>query len=74
MWKGQPLLVWHARVSDKAEPEVAGRVRIIGDEVCVDTPERLFVPQLVQPAGKRKMSAAEWARGARLGPDARLPS
>jgi methionyl-tRNA formyltransferase len=73
-WKGRPLLVWHARVSDKAEPVEPGRVWLCGDEVCVDTPENLFVPQIVQPAGKRKMSAPEWARGARLAPDARLPS
>ena len=73
-WRGRPLLVWHARVSDKAEPEHPGRVRVIGDEVCVDTPERLFVPQIVQPAGKRKMTAPEWARGARLDVDHRLPS
>lgn len=73
-WKGQPLLVWHARVSDKAPPEEPGRVRLIGDEVCIDTPQRLFVPQVVQPAGKRKMTAPEWARGARLADGARLPS
>jgi methionyl-tRNA formyltransferase len=73
-WKGQPLLVWHARVSDKAEPQSPGLVRVIDGEVCVDTPDRLFVPQTVQPAGKRRMSAMEWARGARLGPGARLPS
>lgn len=73
-WKGKPLLVWHARVSDKAEPVEPGRVWLCGDEVCVDTPERLFIPQLVQPAGKRKMTAPEWARGARLGPDDHLPS
>ncbi|HKW79094.1 MAG TPA: methionyl-tRNA formyltransferase [Candidatus Limnocylindria bacterium] len=73
-WKGRPLLVWHARVSDKAEPSSPGRVRVIGDEVCIDTPERLFVPQVVQPAGRRKMSAPEWARGARLGAGSRFPS
>jgi len=73
-WKGQPLLVWHARVSDKTEPKEPGRVWLCGDEVCIDTAERLFVPQMVQPAGKRKMSGPEWARGARLEEGARLPS
>lgn len=73
-WRGQPLLVWHARVSDKAAPREPGRVWICGDEVCVDTPEHLFVLQVVQPAGKRKMGGPEWARGARIGEGARLPS
>lgn len=73
-WRGAPLLVWRARVSDKAEPITPGRVWLCGEEVCVDTPENLFVLQVVQPAGKRKMSGPEWARGARLGNEERLPS
>lgn len=73
-WRGSPLLVWHARVSDKARPREPGRLWLCGEEVCVDTPERLFVPQVVQPAGKRRMSAPEWARGARITEGARLPS
>lgn len=73
-WKGKPLLVWRTRVSDKAEPSEPGRVWSCGDEVCVDTPRNLLVLQVVQPAGKRKMSGPEWARGARLGATSRVPS
>lgn len=73
-WKGKPLLVWRTRVSDKAQPSEPGRVWLCGDEVCVDTPRHLLVLQIVQPAGKRKMTGPEWARGARLGEGARLPS
>ena len=73
-WKGKPFLVWRCRVSDKAEPREPGRVWWCGDEVCVDTPRNLFVLQIVQPAGKRKMSGPEWARGAHLKDGVRLPS
>lgn len=73
-WKGRPLLVWRCRVSDKAEPREPGRVWRCGDEVCVDTARNLFVLQVVQPAGKRKMTGPEWARGARLDETSRLPS
>ncbi len=73
-WKGSPLLVWRTRVSDKALPTEPGRVWLCGDEVCVDTPRNLLVLQVVQPAGRRKMTGAEWARGARLGDGAKLPS
>lgn len=74
VWKGKPLLVWRTRVSDKAEPTEPGRVWPCGDEVCVDTPDKLFVLQVVQPAGKRKMTGPEWARGARIEEGAKLPS
>lgn len=74
VWKGKSLLVWRCRVSDKAEPKEPGRVRWCDDEVCVDTPKNLFVLQIVQPAGKRKLSGPEWARGARLDATSRLPS
>lgn len=73
-WRGRPLLVWKTRVSDKAEPAEPGRVWKCGDEICVDTPEDLLVLQVVQPAGKRRMSGPEWARGARLREGERLPS
>lgn len=73
-WRGRPLLVWKTRVSDKAKPGDPGRVLVCGDEVCADTAEDLLVLQVVQPAGKRKMSGPEWARGARLAKGERLPS
>jgi methionyl-tRNA formyltransferase len=73
-WRRAPLLVWRTRVSDKAQPATPGRVWVCGEEVCVDTPENLLVLQVVQPAGRRKMSGPEWARGARLDESARLPS
>lgn len=73
-WRGRPLLVWKTRVSDKARPAEPGRVWVCGEEVCVDTPEDLFVLQVVQPAGRRRMSGPEWARGARLVEGEKLPS
>ena len=39
---------------------------LVGTGTC---PVRLST---VQPEGKRPMPAGDWARGARLGPDARL--
>ena len=73
-WQGQPLLVWRTRVSDKAEPREPGRVWLCGDEVCVDTPQKLLVLQVVQPAGRKQMTGPEWGRGARIGEGAKLPS
>ncbi len=73
-WKGKPLLVWRCRVSDKAKPAEPGRLWWCGDEVCVDTPKNLFVLQIVQPAGKKRMTGPEWARGARIADGAKLPS
>jgi methionyl-tRNA formyltransferase len=73
-WHGRPLLVWRARVSDKAAPVEPGRVWLCGEEVCVDTAEDLLVLQVVQPGGKRKLSGPEWARGARLNASSRFPS
>jgi methionyl-tRNA formyltransferase len=49
-------------------------VWLCGEEVCVDTPDKLLVLQVVQPAGKRKMTGPEWARGARIEEGAKLPS
>jgi methionyl-tRNA formyltransferase len=74
VWKGKPLLVWRTRVSDKAEPTEPGRVWLCGEEVCVDTPDKLLVLQVVQPAGKRKMTGPEWARGAPIEEGATLSS
>ena len=49
-----------------------GEVRVGRDEVLVGTATHAVVLGEVSSAGKRAMNAADWARGARLAPDAVL--
>jgi methionyl-tRNA formyltransferase len=49
-----------------------GEVRVAKDGVAVGTASLEVELGLVQPPGKRPMGAADWARGARIGPDERL--
>ena len=49
-----------------------GAVRVSRDDVLVGTATHAVALGPVSPAGKRAMPAADWARGARLAPDAVL--
>jgi methionyl-tRNA formyltransferase len=52
-----------------AEPLQSGRLRVGRNEVLVGTATSPVRLGMVQPAGKRAMAAADWARGARLADD-----
>lgn len=56
-------------------PELApGEIRVLKREVQVGTGDGAVRLSIVQPPGKKPMSATDWARGARLTPAARLSS
>lgn len=66
----QPIKVWRARVADgNGEP---GAVLAQGDVLTVACGSGALAIEELQPAGGRRMSAAEFARGHRLPPGARL--
>ncbi|WP_250448202.1 methionyl-tRNA formyltransferase [Actinotalea sp. C106] len=62
----------------RPRPEVTdiepGAVRVERTEVLVGTATHAVALGEVAPAGRRMMAATDWARGARLGSDARLGS
>jgi methionyl-tRNA formyltransferase len=68
---GEALKVWRARViespSDESTPVAApGEIVGVREKVLAATGQSLLDLLEVQPAGKPKMSALDWARGARL--------
>jgi methionyl-tRNA formyltransferase len=65
---GGRLKLWPVRLADAAAGSLGtGEVSALRDRVLVGTATVPVVLGDVQPHGKRRMSAAEWARGARLG-------
>jgi methionyl-tRNA formyltransferase len=64
------LKVWRARVvSGNGEP---GTVLAQGESLTVACGQDALAIEELQPAGGRRMSAADFARGRRLPPGARL--
>jgi methionyl-tRNA formyltransferase len=65
---GVRLKLWPVAMTgaDAASPD-AGEVQVLRDRILVGTATVPVVLGDVQPHGKRRMSAADWARGARLG-------
>jgi methionyl-tRNA formyltransferase len=60
---GERVKLWRARpAASGPEPGVAA---LLGDDLVLGTAEGAVVLDEVQPAGKRRMSGAEWARGRR---------
>lgn len=75
--EGKPLRLWHATVSNEAGTETAtaapGTVLKLDQKgMLVATGEDALRLIEIQPAGKKRMPAADWARGARLATGARL--
>jgi methionyl-tRNA formyltransferase len=71
---GERVKVGPVRLDPAAEPLAPGELRVSKTEVHVGTgtvPVRLGE---VRPHGRKEMPAADWARGARLAPGARLGS
>ncbi len=56
-------------IAADAEPLESGRIRVGRNEVLVGTATAPVRLGMVQPAGKRAMAAADWARGGRLADD-----
>ncbi|MFD2116914.1 methionyl-tRNA formyltransferase [Paenibacillus yanchengensis] len=68
IWQDQPFKVW-ASLPNQAEATAhpAGTIVTVDDDgVYVQTGDGVLLLQEVQPAGKKKMSANEWATGARI--------
>jgi methionyl-tRNA formyltransferase len=64
---GLRLKLWPVRLASADAASVApGAVRALRDQVLVGTATMPVVLGDVQPHGKRRMPAADWARGARL--------
>lgn len=64
-FRGEPLKLWRARVGE-VEPILSGGEISEKDGVRVGCGGGVLELLEVQPAGKPKMSASDWARGARL--------
>jgi methionyl-tRNA formyltransferase len=65
VWKGEPLKVHRARAV-QSTPAAPGTVLEAKDRVLVSAGEDALELLEVQPPGKPRMSALDWARGARL--------
>lgn len=73
-FRGERLKLGPVVVLANATPLGPAELRVQGDQVHAGTGTMPVALGEVQPAGKRPMPAAEWARGARLGPGERLES
>jgi len=69
---GVRVKLWPVTVADGADQLAAGEIRALRDRVLVGTATRPVLLGDVQPHGKRRMPAADWARGLRLGGQAVL--
>lgn len=73
-YRGEQLKIIRASVFPQAAPEVPGTVLQIGKDIGVATGKQILVLDEVQLAGKRPMSAGEFARGQREFVGSDLPS
>lgn len=79
-FRGQPLKILAARASlldaiDEPMPTEAGSIGLLphgSGALFVSTSNGLVLLQEVAPAGRKRMPAADWARGARIQPGERL--
>ena len=74
---GKRIKIWKASADNSAGTGsvASGEVVSVKPELAVSAGDgSLLVLQAVQPEGKPRMSAAEWARGARLAPGMRFES
>jgi methionyl-tRNA formyltransferase len=69
---GERLKIGPVTVAADQEPLPPGRLAVTKKTVHVGTATRPVRLGEVQAFGKRQMPAADWARGVRIGPDARL--
>jgi len=66
VFRGQPLKISSARVSDVVADLQPGELRIVGNDCVIGTLDKAIVLERVTPAGKKEMSALDWSRGARF--------
>jgi methionyl-tRNA formyltransferase len=66
LFRGQPLKISSARVSNEAPVLQLGQLRVIGSDCFIGCIDNVIVLERVTPAGKREMSALDWSRGARF--------
>ena len=71
-YDGERLKVGPVTVAADQEPLPPGRLAVTKNAVHVGTATQPVRLGDVQAFGKRQMPAADWARGVRIGPDARL--
>jgi methionyl-tRNA formyltransferase len=65
MWKKEPFKITAAQISTDHDLPV-GSLLIIESSVLVGVADGSIEILSVVPAGKKEMTAAEWARGARI--------
>jgi methionyl-tRNA formyltransferase len=66
VFRGQPLKISSARVSDEVQDLHPGELQIVGGDCVIGTLDKAIVLERVTPAGKKEMSALDWSRGARF--------
>ena len=66
VFRGQPLKISSARVSDVVPDLQPGELRVVESDCVIGTPDKAIVLERVTPAGKKEMSALDWSRGARF--------
>ena len=66
VFRGQPLKITLARVSDVVPDLQPGEVRVVGSDCVIGTLDKAIVLERVTPEGKKEMSALDWSRGARF--------
>jgi methionyl-tRNA formyltransferase len=71
-WRGDRLRVGPVELAPDPPPLAAGEVTVSGSAVFVGTGNGAVRLGEVQPAGKRMLPAADWARGARPAPGERM--
>jgi methionyl-tRNA formyltransferase len=73
VWKGKPLKVWWAVALDEPADAEPGTVKRVDERgIAVAAGEGTLLLTEVQPAGKTRMKAAEFARGRRMETGERL--
>ena len=65
-FRGQPLKISSAKVSDSDINLEPGELRVVGSECLIGTGDACLVLEKLTPAGKKEMSALDWSRGARF--------
>ena len=65
-FRGLPLKISQARVSEGHHDLQAGELRVVGNDCLIGTLDNGIILERVTPAGKKEMSALDWSRGARF--------
>lgn len=66
VFRGQPLKISLARLSNEAPVLQPGQLRVIGSDCFIGCMDNAIALERVTPAGKKEMSALDWSRGARF--------